>query len=159
MKFVVLLLFIFGFFTSAYPQASTTNPVRWSLKLVPVRKSYNKPFQARLSARIAGGWYLYALEEIPNGPRPTRISLAAKQPFVLAGEIQSPLPQSKFDENFGVETQFYEKAATFFIPIKIQAGALGKVKRLQVQVRYQSCNDHLCLPPKTVTVTTSQRIH
>ena len=140
-------------------QASSRNrqnvapdPVKWSLQFQPRQKFYRKraPFKVQIIARIQPGWHLYALDEIPNGPRPTRITLPAEQPFELAGEIEQPEPIIKFDKNFGVETQFYQVSATFLAPLKISATARAGATKLVVQARYQTCNEHLCLPPKTV---------
>lgn len=133
-------------------QDTTLNPVKWSLKLEPAAKSYKKgePFTAQVTAQIEEGWHLYSLEEIPNGPRPTKITLAEDQLFTLAGDIEQPVPIIKFDENFGVETQFYEEAATFAVPLKVSATAKSGATTLVIQTRYQTCNDRLCLPPKTV---------
>ena len=132
------------------------HPIQWSLKLNSSKKTYKKGelFTLQLKAQIEDGWHLYALEEIPNGPRPTRISLPDDQAFTLAGEIAQPMPISKFDENFGVETQFYEEAVTFSVPLKIAATAKPGGTKLRLQVRYQTCNDTLCLPPKTVKLET-----
>lgn len=125
------------------------NPIKWSLA---VKSKTGDKFTAHLTAQIAAGWQLYALEEIPNGPRPTRITLVTGPAFKLSGDITSPKPITQFDENFGVETQFYEKAVTFALPIKIVAEAKPGKTKLVVQTRYQVCNEQLCLPPKTVKV-------
>lgn len=142
-------------------QDTTLNPVKWSLKLDPAAKTYKKgePFTAQVTAQIEEGWHLYSLEEIPNGPRPTRITLAEDQGFTLAGEIEQPVPITKFDENFGVETQFYEESATFAVPLKVSATAKSGATTLVIQTRYQTCNDRLCLPPKTVKLEAQLEIN
>lgn len=136
------------------PRTGQANPIQWSLTVKSKAHRAGNTFTAQLTAQIKQGWHLYALEEVPNGPRPTRITLAAQQPFVLSGDIEQPLPISKFDENFGVETQFYQVSATFRLPIKISSEAKPRKTKLVVQTRYQVCNEHLCLPPKTVKVET-----
>ncbi len=146
------------FLLSIFAHAQTEKPIQWSLQVAPKTFAAGGKFTAQLTARIAPGWHLYALEEIPNGPRPTRITLAAKQPFQLSGDIAAPAPRVKFDENFGVETQVYEKAVTFGVPIKIVATAKSGQTKLVVQTRYQVCNEQICLPPKTVTVEVRVKI-
>jgi DsbC/DsbD-like thiol-disulfide interchange protein len=143
---------------SVFTPAQTEKPIQWSLQVAPKTFAAGGTFTAQLTARIASGWHLYALEEIPNGPRPTRITLTPKQPFQLSGEIQAPSPRVKFDENFGVETQFYEKAVTFGVPIKIAAAAKSGRVNLTVQTQFQACNDQLCLPPRTMTVEAALKI-
>ncbi len=160
--FSTLKTLLWGFLVGAtlinatLQQDEAVNPIHWSLKLTTAQKTYQKgePFTVQLQAQIEDGWHLYALEEIPNGPRPTRILLPDEQAFAFAGELGQPMPISKFDENFGVETQFYEKAVTFRVPLKIADTAQPGVTKLVLQVRYQTCNDTLCLPPKTVKLET-----
>ncbi len=127
------------------------NPIKWSLKLDAPSATFKAGDQIRLqlTAEIEDGWHLYSLDEIERGPKPTRISLAAEQPFELA-EIESPEPQSAFDENFGVPTQFYEHTVTFILPVTVAAKASAGKRKLIVQARYQTCTDKLCLPPKLV---------
>ncbi|HEX4949812.1 MAG TPA: protein-disulfide reductase DsbD N-terminal domain-containing protein [Blastocatellia bacterium] len=146
---------------SAFSRASEQeNPIKWSLAIEPAKQSFQAgdQFTAQLTAQIEEGWHLYALEEVPNGPRPTRITLGAEQPFELSGEIESPAPIIKFDPNFGIETQFFAESVTFTLPVKITAAAKSGNTNLVVQTRYQVCNEQLCLPPKTVKVETAVEI-
>ncbi len=147
---ILLMSILLGGTFSAFNQPE--NPVQWSLAVAPKHSSAGRKFTAQLTAQIAKGWHLYALEEVPNGPRPTRITLAAQQPFALSGDIATPQPTTKFDENFGVETQFYETSVTFQLPIKVTPKAKSGKSMLAVQTRYQVCNEEMCLPPKTVKV-------
>ncbi len=130
------------------------NPIKWTLALEPAKQTFKvgDKFTIQLTAQIDEGWHLYSLEEVPNGPRPTRITLTAEQPFELSGEIEQPVPIIKYDENFGVETQYYEESATFSLPLKITSTAKPGQTNLTVQTRYQVCNERMCLPPKTVKV-------
>lgn len=137
---------------ASFPQVSPENPIQWTLAVKTSAHKVGDKFTAQLTAQIEDGWHLYSLEEIPNGPRPTRITLAAEQPFELSGDIEQPVPIIKHDENFGVETQYYEKSATFHLPVKIKSTAKPGSTTLTVQTRYQVCNEQMCLPPKTVKV-------
>lgn len=148
-------LLLTGLLVSAFSNAGEQeNPIKWSLALEPAKQAFKAgdQFTAQLTAQIEEGWHLYSLEEVPNGPRPTRITLAAEQPFELSGDIEQPVPIIKHDENFGVETQYFEESATFRLPVKITAAANPGTTNLVVQTRYQVCNERLCLPPKIVKV-------
>ncbi|HMV47413.1 MAG TPA: protein-disulfide reductase DsbD N-terminal domain-containing protein [Blastocatellia bacterium] len=127
------------------------NPIKWSLKLDSPAATFKAGDQIRLllTAEIEDGWHLYSLDEIERGPKPTRISLASDQLFELA-DIESPEPQSAFDENFGIPTQFYEHAVTFTLPVTVATKAPAGKRKLIAQARYQTCTDKLCLPPKLV---------
>jgi thiol:disulfide interchange protein DsbD len=148
-----------GLLVSAFPDRQE-NPVQWSLTIDPAKQAFKAgaQFTAQLTAQVEEGWHLYSLEEVPNGPRPTRITLLADQPFELSGDIEQPVPIIKHDENFGVETQYFEESVTFNLPVKITATAKSGTTRLAVQTRYQVCNDRLCLPPKTVKVEVAVEI-
>lgn len=122
------------------------NPVRWSIE-EGTRSRHT--FTARITARIEDGWHLYSISQAPGGPIPTRIWMPEDQPFQQAGELRGPKPQSSYDSNFSMEVEYYEGTTEFQIPVK--AMLTGK-RPLQVKASYQTCNDRLCLPPKTVTV-------
>jgi hypothetical protein len=49
-----------------------------------------------------------------------------------------------------MEVELCEGEATFTPPVRIAAGAAGGSQTLLVSASYQSCNNKICLPPKTV---------
>jgi thiol:disulfide interchange protein DsbD len=126
---------------------SAENPVAWTLKGSAPRPGATSTLT--LVAKIEPGWHLYGLSQPDEGPRPTRIWLPEEQPYKLAGDIKAPKTRRKFDENFGLEVEYFDGEAAFRIPVRSGPDAAGRVR---VSVQYQSCNDRLCLPPKTVTV-------
>jgi len=128
------------------------NPIKWKLKTEAAALSLKpgEKFEVQLEAEIEEGWHLYATKEIPLGPRPTRITLAAGQPFELTEDIDAPPTQRAYDENFSTDLEFYEEAATFTLPLQVAAQAAAGTRKLTVQVRYQTCTEKQCLPPKLV---------
>ena len=56
------------------------------------------------------------------------------------------------DPSFGMEVELYEGEAVFTLPVKLAAGVAPGSQKLIVSASYQSCNNKLCLPPKTVKV-------
>jgi thiol:disulfide interchange protein DsbD len=129
------------------------NPVSWSLEsdAKGKRLKQNESFKAKLKAQIEGDWYLYAVEQPDGGPFPTKITVAENLPFKIDGKVTSPNPTTKFDPNFQIETKFFSKSAEFNIPLKTIGAANGN--ELAINVRYQVCDDSVCLPPKTVKVS------
>ena len=74
------------------------------------------------------------------------------QPFALAGTIEGPPAHTAFDQSFGIETEFYQDSVTFDVPLKVAADASAGKKKARIDAYFQTCNDQLCLPPKTVPV-------
>ena len=132
-----------------------SGPITWEIKKgsAPVAAvKAGDTFSVELTAHIERGWHLYSLTPIENGPRPTRITIAAGQGFELGGKIKAPDPTTAMDPNFRVETEFYDESATFGIPIRVLPDAAPGKAVATVQVRYQTCNDRECLPPALVRV-------
>ena len=129
------------------------NPVSWSLESDAKGKSLktDDKFSAKLKAEIEGEWHLYAVEQPTGGPFPTKITVPENLPFQIEGKTNSPAPITKFDPNFGIETKFFAEKAEFSIPLKATGETNGD--DLAINVRYQVCDDKVCLPPKTVKVT------
>jgi thiol:disulfide interchange protein DsbD len=130
-------------------------PVKWSMKANLPGKSL-KPgdkFDLRLTATIEEGWHIYSLDQEEGGPTPTRIVMPSDQPFEQAGAIESSEPKTAMDPNFNLVTQYYEDTASFTIPVKVAATATAGKAQAKVNVTFQTCNDELCLPPRTVKLT------
>lgn len=128
------------------------NPVTFSLKSGAATRPL-KPgdqFSVEVVARIKAGWHLYSTTQQRGGPAATRITLPTGQPFRLIGPINSPSPLTDFDENFGINTQFYEETATFTFPLMVKRDARAGKQRLQVNVFFQTCDERFCLPPRTI---------
>ena len=109
-------------------------------------------FNVKLQAVVQEGWHLYSLKPMAEGPIPTRIWIAEGQPFSLGGSIQAPEPQIMQDPSFGMEVELYEGEAVFAVPVKSPRVSHPGSQKLIVSASYQSCNNKLCLPPKTVKV-------
>jgi DsbC/DsbD-like thiol-disulfide interchange protein len=133
--------------------AAPPDPVTWKLDEAPAQPV--KPgarFSLKLVAKIQEGWHLYSLKPLAEGPIPTRIWLPEGQPFQLAAAIQASEPQTLQDPSFNMEVELYEVEATFTLPVRIAVGAAGGSQTLVANTSYQSCNNKICLPPKTVKV-------
>jgi len=56
------------------------------------------------------------------------------------------------DPSFGMEVELFEGEAVFTVPVRVTAGATPGAQKLVVSASYQTCNNKLCLPPRTVKV-------
>jgi DsbC/DsbD-like thiol-disulfide interchange protein len=112
-----------------------------------------------LTADMDPGWHVYALDQPPGSPvLATQIIVPEDQPLVLAGDIDAPEPESKMDPAIGKRTDFYEGSASFTLPLRVNKKARGGKYSLEIAVRYQACNDRLCLPPHTQKIEASIQI-
>ena len=135
--------------------AAAQSPVSWTLESEAKGRALKsgEAFKAKLKAAIEGEWHLYAVEQPEGGPFPTKITVPDNLPFALDGKPSSPTPITRFDPNFNIDTKFFAKSAEFNVPVKATADAQGD--ELAINVRFQVCDDKVCLPPKTVKVSFS----
>ena len=133
--------------------AAPADPVAWKLQDGPAKpvKAGGK-FNVKLVAQIQDGWHLYSTKHIEDGPVATKIWLPEGQPFQLADAIKSSAPETQQDPSFNMEVELYEGQATFTLPLKVSSAAGAGVQNLTVNASYQSCNNKICLPPKTVKI-------
>jgi len=151
------LVFVLIYCVPTFAQSSA-DPVTLTLAVKPSQVSPDKTFDALLTAHIADGWHLYSMQPMEGGPTPTRIELPAQKAFRTTGQIVAPDPTIAFDPNFGMNVEYYENEATFRIPVKAAPGPAPGKQPLTIDVVYQTCNDHLCLPPTKVSVTAAVMI-
>jgi thiol:disulfide interchange protein len=126
--------------------AQKYNPATWSLRLDPTAARPGSKVLARLDAKIEPGWHLYSVTTPPGGPNPTTIRLA-DNPAVERFRAFEPPPKRAFDANFNLDTETYEGEARFLIEVELKKEAAAGPSEISAEVRYQSCNERLCLPP------------
>ncbi|MEO8036799.1 MAG: cytochrome c biogenesis protein CcdA, partial [Acidobacteriota bacterium] len=93
-------------------------------------------------AKIAEGWHVNSAKPLDDFVIPTKLS------FENAGVVSADYPPHElksFTFTNGSKLAVYEGTISIPFTAKLQPG----VKALAASVRYQSCNDRLCLPPKT----------
>jgi thiol:disulfide interchange protein len=129
---------------------SQENAVTWSASCPVGGVHQGQKFTAKVSARINPGWHIYSITQAPGGPIPTAITLPGKQPFTLGGFVIGPLPHSGYDPNFQLQTDTYEKTVSFKVPLMPANTVQSGTNSVAIDVRFQACNESICLPPKTV---------
>lgn len=145
-------LFLTAAMSATMLAAAPADPVAWKLDPPAAAVKAGARFNVKLVAAVQEGWHLYSLKPMAEGPLPTRIWIAGGQAFSLAGAVQSPAPQMMHDASFGMEVELYEGEAAFTLPVKVTPGTASGAQRLVVSASYQTCNNKVCLPPKTVKV-------
>jgi len=155
-----LLYASFSLTVSAFAQPQTPSQVvTWMASLdssTPLKRGAK--ITAQLQATIRNGWHVYSISQLPGGPSPTIISVPDGQPLSEVGTILGPLPREAYDSNFDMKTEFYERSATFKVPLEVAPAAKPGAGRIVIHVRFQTCNDNLCLPPSKIEVPLTFRI-
>jgi len=133
-------------------QAQFTDPVAFTVTDAPDKVQTGESFEITVEARIDGKWHLYSVDNDPDaGPFPTQFSTTTET-VELAGKIKESEPVIEYDPNFDVELGWHTKEATFTIPLSFSKEASGS-SDIALEVLYQVCDDKVCLPPKTETIS------
>jgi len=135
----------------AEQRASRINPVNWSLSSEPTQLRADSATPVRLAATIDKGWYIYSITQKAGGPTPMTVTVEPSPPFSIKGNVAGPAPVVVFDKEFNLNTERYEGAPSFAVPV-LASIAGGVVPPVQVKVRFQACNETMCLPAHTVTL-------
>jgi thiol:disulfide interchange protein len=128
------------------------HPVKWTLEVKNHSLRPGQRFTAAVVATISSGWHVYSITQPRGGPIATMITVPENPSFALVAPITGPEPEKNFDPNFQMETEMYQDSARFKLPLSVKRNA-PEHSQLQVGVFFQTCNDHLCLPPSRVRLT------
>jgi DsbC/DsbD-like thiol-disulfide interchange protein len=123
------------------------DPVQWSLALKQNSVKPGGKILATLTATIQPGWHMYSMTTPKGGPNPTTVMLA-DNPAVAGVKIFQPKPERQMDTAFKLETETFEKQLPLMLEITAKPNAAIGAVNLEAQVRYQACQNTLCLPPK-----------
>ncbi len=130
--------------------AAPPEPVAWKVLPSATRVKAGSRFQVKLTAQIQSGWHIYGLRPVAYGPIATRIWVADGLTVLSAGAVEGTDPQTMQDPTFNMEVQLYEGEVTFTVPLRLAATASPGEQKFFVNASYQSCDNKICLPPKTV---------
>jgi thiol:disulfide interchange protein DsbD len=136
-----------GFFLALVSLMGAEDPVQWTLTFEPKSAPPGSHVLARFAAKIEPGWHLYSLTTPKGGPIPTTSSLA-DSPVVGGFKILQPKPERKLDPNFQIDTETFANEVVLLYDVELKKDAAAGPAEVTAQVRYQCCNDRLCLPPK-----------
>jgi thiol:disulfide interchange protein len=136
-----------AFFVTLVSLVGAEDPVQWTLTLEPKSAPPGAHLLAKFAAKIEPGWHLYSLTTPKGGPIPTTSSLA-DSPVVAGFKILQPKPERKLDPNFQIDTETFANDVVLLYDVELKKDAAAGPAEITAQVRYQCCNDRLCLPPK-----------
>ncbi len=137
--------------------AQKLDPIKWTLTAEPGTVAPGAKALARLEARMEPGWHLYSLSTPPGGPIPTTIKIGDNA-AISGFTVYQPRPVKAFDKNFNLDTETYEGSAVFLIELSLDGTARAGATGVTAEVRYQACNDKLCIPPVRRSASADLRI-
>ena len=123
------------------------DPVQWTLTFQSKSAPPGSHVLAKFAAKIAPGWHLYSLTTPKGGPIPSTSSLA-DSPVISGFKLYQPKPERKLDPNFQIDTETFADEVVLLYDVELKKDAAAGPAEITAQVRYQCCNDRLCLPPK-----------
>jgi thiol:disulfide interchange protein len=100
----------------------------------------------RLTAKIDPGWHLYSASS-PEGI-PASFHFDSNAAIDGTRTFQTP-PKRAFDPNFNADTETYDSDAKFILEAKLKSDAPAGPVELPLNIRFQTCNDRLCVPGRT----------
>jgi DsbC/DsbD-like thiol-disulfide interchange protein len=144
MKTTFSILFII--LTSYLSFGQAQDPVTWS---AAYRPTSDKEGEIVITATIQKGWHTYSQRPTDAGPIPTSFSFTPVKDITLKGKTEESGAVEEFVPAFEAKIFVFHDKAVFRQKIarKSATPVVAPVK-----VEYMSCNDMMCLPPKTATL-------
>lgn len=144
----MLLVLVLGSLLLAAEQRPA-DVVRWTAAAPSASAAPGATLKVIVSARVQPGWKLYAIDQPADGPEPLTFGVAKDSGFsVTAKQITAPKAKVQNDENFGLQTRYYENDVSFTVPIGVSRAASGAT-HVPLEVTFQACGRDICLRPYT----------
>jgi hypothetical protein len=141
----------FSFAQSPDQAVQSEQTVQWRAAVIrPTAARNGNEASLELSAQVLEGWHVYAPTQPSGGPTALRVTIDQNDFALVAGAPTGSKPRRRHDRSFGLETQIYTLSFAVHVPLRLlEAQATGR-REIPVSVRFQSCSDRECLPPRTV---------
>jgi Disulphide bond corrector protein DsbC len=149
------LLFVLASLIGMSAVAQAPDPrVKWEASLQPhTGKGGNATLD--LSAEVAAGWHVYALTQRPGGPTALKVTLENGGNARFTGAPVGTAPEKRHDPSFDLDTEFYSHSFALHFPIRVQPTPGATELSVPVSIRFQTCSDRECQPPRTVHISAS----
>ena len=132
----------------------SVQPVSWSVsassRIAAKPGSY---LTLDLAAHVDEGWHVYGRNQVDGGPTPLRITVDPNSIVQPAGTPSGTHPTRKHDASFDLDTEVFVHPFTLHVPVQVKPHAAAGSQDIALNVRFQACNDRVCLPPRTVHLT------
>jgi hypothetical protein len=145
MKFIIALLLSVSILSPGIAQVH--DPVKWSARYNPLSETEG---ELLITATIEKGWHTYSQRPTTDGPIPTSFTFTPSKKYELKGNTVESDAHEEFVKAFEAKIFVFKDKAEFRQKIKLKDGAGFDVP---LKLEYMSCNDLMCLPPKTIDLS------
>ena len=121
------------------------DPVVWRVKAIVAEPE--KMFRASVRAEVAPGWHMYAMYEPDGGPVPTEFTIPEGSGVDLVS-VGADRPARSQEGLTGSWVSAYFGFAEFRLRLRLSSEAVTRSLEVPIEVKYQACDDHRCLPPQ-----------
>ncbi len=130
-------------------QAQMMNPVHFNSEL---KTSDDGLGEIVFSATIEPGWHVYSTDLGQDGPIEASFNAVKMDGVETVGKL-TPVGNviKKFDNMFGMELKYFERAAKFVQKVKFTK----QQYTIDCYLEYGACNDQSCMPPSQVELRKS----
>jgi thiol:disulfide interchange protein DsbD len=130
--------------------AAQQETVSWDFSLDPTTARRGEVVTMHLSATPKTPWYIYSHTLKATGPTPTQFKFDLPPGVQTLGTIEAPEPNRKFDQGFQAEVEYYHNPVVFLQKVLVGDSATTGQLQIKGKVRFQSCTETSCMPPKDV---------
>jgi len=142
-KIIIALLFICQGFS-----ASSQEPVQWNFS---TKRIDEKTFEMHLTGTITSPWHIYSQFTPTGGPVATQISFSNNPIIAMIDKVREIGSLEQHHEPlFGVDVKQFSGIVDFVQVVQLKANVKTSVTGT---IKYMTCNDKECLPPKTIPFT------
>ena len=142
--FIFLTLLVFSFPLISFSQS--INPVKWEITYNDLSDTEGEII---IKATIEDKWHIYSQKQNGDGPIPTNFKFIVSPDFELVGQVIEPKPENNYSDVFQSNVLSFSKQVIFKQKIKRH---LKKQFFVYGELEFMSCNDKMCLPPRTVKI-------
>ena len=101
-----------------------------------------------ITGNIQKGWHTYSQRATDAGPIPTSITFSPGK-YELNGKTEETDAHEEYVPAFEAKIFVFTDKAEFKQKVKLKT----KAQTILMKIEYMSCNDMMCLPPKTVDLS------
>ena len=146
MKKILYLIYIVNI---VFGQA---NPVSISTEKTDIIRA-GEIVNIRLTVSMDPGWHIYSIYKLSDGPISTKISANEDRIIDVVGNPIEPEPIREWDPGFDTYSYFHNSGSVFTLPIRVKSDLEVGTYIINVDFYYMVCNERMCFPPSTKSVS------